>query len=55
MRDPKRIDEVMNELTEIWKANPDWRFGQSRKNRSRISSRWHFAYILDCPMFYFAV
>lgn len=32
MRNPERIDEIMNELTEIWKENPDWRFGQLISN-----------------------
>ena len=28
MRDPNRIDGVLNELSEIWKAHPDLRLGQ---------------------------
>lgn len=32
MRDPKRIDEFMNVLTELWKKFPDWRFGQMITN-----------------------
>ena len=32
MRDPKRIDEFMNVLTESWKTFPDWRFGQMMTN-----------------------
>lgn len=28
MRDPKRIDEMMSLLTEIWKSYPDMRFNQ---------------------------
>lgn len=28
MRDPKRIDEILNELREVWMANPDLRLGQ---------------------------
>lgn len=28
MRDPKRIDEILNELREFWTANPDLRLGQ---------------------------
>lgn len=32
MRDINRIDEVMSELTKIWKNNPDWRFGQLISN-----------------------
>lgn len=32
MRDPKRIDEIMNVLTDIWKDNSDFRFGQLMSN-----------------------
>ena len=28
MRDPKRIDEILSEIKELWYAHPDWRFGQ---------------------------
>ena len=28
MRDPKRIDELMSLLTELWKKHPDTRFNQ---------------------------
>ena len=28
MRDPKRIDKFCNQLADIWKKVPDWRFGQ---------------------------
>ena len=28
MRNPDRIDKFCNELAEIWKKVPDWRFGQ---------------------------
>ena len=28
MRDPERIDRMLKLLEAIWKANPDWRFGQ---------------------------
>lgn len=28
MRDPERIDEILNELREVWTANPDLRLGQ---------------------------
>ena len=26
MRNPERIPEVLKELEEFWKQNPDWRF-----------------------------
>lgn len=28
MRDINRIEPMMDELAEFWKAHPDWRFGQ---------------------------
>ena len=28
MRNPERIQEVLKELEEFWKQNPDWRLGQ---------------------------
>lgn len=28
MRDPKRIELVLNKLNEFWQYVPDWRFGQ---------------------------
>ena len=28
MRDPKRVDEVLNLVSRIWRANPDFRFYQ---------------------------
>ena len=28
MRDINRIEPMMAEFTEFWKAHPDWRFGQ---------------------------
>ena len=28
MRDIKRIDRITKMLAELWKKNPDWRFGQ---------------------------
>lgn len=28
MRDPSRINKLLNELEELWNIVPDWRFGQ---------------------------
>lgn len=28
MRDPERIDVIVEELRKLWKAVPDWRLGQ---------------------------
>ena len=32
MRDPNRIDKFCNELAELWRKVPDWRFGQLMMN-----------------------
>lgn len=32
MRNVERIDPIIDELRNIWKANPDWRFGQLVSN-----------------------
>ena len=32
MRNPERIQEVLKELEEFWKQNPDWRLGQVISN-----------------------
>ena len=32
MRNPERIPEVLKELEEFWKQNPDWRSGQVISN-----------------------
>ena len=28
MRDPKRIDSILNQLRKVWEQVPDWRLGQ---------------------------
>jgi uncharacterized protein YihD (DUF1040 family) len=28
MRDPNRIDHILNLLKQMWKETPDWRLGQ---------------------------
>lgn len=35
MRDPERIDGILNELGEIWKGYPDLRLGQLLLNVAR--------------------
>lgn len=35
MRDPKRIDPMINVIREVWRQHPDWRFGQLVVNMSR--------------------
>lgn len=34
-RDPERIDEILDELEEYWKDNPDLRLGQIISNLSK--------------------
>lgn len=35
MRDPDRIDPMLQEIERIWKENPDWRLGQVIGNAIR--------------------
>ena len=35
MRDPNRIDGILEELRELWKQVPDWRLGQLFCNTQR--------------------
>ena len=35
MRDPNRIDKILEELRKYWKKVPDWRLGQVMANLSR--------------------
>lgn len=37
MRDPKRIDKFCDELKEVWRKVPDWRFMQLMSNFFRYS------------------
>lgn len=50
MRDIKRIEPFMNELTEIWRTVPDWRFGQLIENFKRIAKVEDLFYIEDDKM-----
>jgi len=47
MRDPKRIDEMLNELREMWMANPDWRLGQLVVNVVRSTEPMPEVYYLE--------
>lgn len=37
MRDPERIDAVIDMVREAWKTEPDWRLGQLIVNISRAA------------------
>ena len=50
MRDINRIKPFMNELTEIWKEVPDWRFGQLIENLKRYMNVKDLFYIEDDKM-----
>ena len=45
MRDINRIEPMMAEFTEFWKAHPDWRFGQLIMN---FISWYYQKYKKDC-------
>lgn len=36
MRDPERIDEMLDLIREVWQSNPDLRFGQLIVNAARM-------------------
>ena len=50
MRDINRIEPFMNELTEIWKKLPDWRFGQLIENIKRYMKTGDLFYVEDDKM-----
>ena len=39
MRAPKRINKFLEEVGEVWKKVPDWRFGQLMSNFFRWYNR----------------
>lgn len=39
MRNPDRINEFMQRLTEVWERVPDWRFGQLMCNTLGATGR----------------
>lgn len=45
MRDPDRIDRIIDKLREVWKANPDLRLGQLLVNAIRPSQ--------PCPQIFY--
>jgi hypothetical protein len=47
MRSPERIDKFCNELAEVWKKVPDWRFGQLMVNVLNSLPRDPFFYEED--------
>ena len=47
MRDPKRIDTVLNKLKELWELVPDWRLGQLVCNIGREGGHWDPFYLED--------
>lgn len=38
MKDPNRIDGIIDELLALWKENPDWRLGQVIANVVRAQT-----------------
>ena len=47
MRDPKRIDAVIEAVKEEWKQVPDWRLGQLITNISRAAGMEDPFYLED--------
>ena len=47
MRDINRIDNVCNELSNIWKQVPDWRLGQLLWNVFDINNKHDIFYMED--------
>jgi uncharacterized protein YihD (DUF1040 family) len=41
MRDPKRIDRIIELLRQAWHRNPDWRLNQLIINAANVSSRYY--------------
>lgn len=50
MRDPKRIDPLLEELRKYWKNNPDLRLGQIISNTARIAGHSDPFFIEDGDM-----
>lgn len=47
MRDPARIDRIINKLRAAWKANPDLRLGQLIHNTVPTQYKADFFYLED--------
>lgn len=47
MRDPKRIDRILEKLGELWKKVPDQRLGQLLFNYTRFGTRAELGTIRD--------
>lgn len=47
MRDPKRIDRILEKIKDFWKAYPDWRIGQLIFNLTSSSGAEDVFYVED--------
>jgi hypothetical protein len=47
VRDPNRIDPILQKLRDVWLANPDWRLGQLVVNVSGLADPF---YVEDAEM-----
>lgn len=47
MRDPSRIEEIINLLHKGWAQMPDWRFGQIIENLKRYIGKEDLFYVED--------
>ena len=51
MRDPKRIEETLSKLGELWKKVPDWRLGQLLYNlKQNVKQDSDIYYLEDCDL-----
>ena len=47
MRDPNRINRVLNTIRRVWHLLPDWRLGQLVCNLAREGGMWDSFYMED--------
>lgn len=47
MRDPERIDKVLEKIKQLWKQVPDWRLGQLIVNLSKHSGFGNDAFYIE--------
>lgn len=47
MRDPERIDKVLEKIKQLWKQVPDWRLGQLIVNLNKHSGFGNDAFYIE--------
>lgn len=51
MRDPARIERVIDKLRRLWLVNPDWRLGQLVLNVARPWAMWPDVFNMEDSQF----